>query len=57
MRRRTEAVPAGGLLFCGKRYATQAEYELARAYQQARRARLLARLEAEGFFFSVGDES
>lgn len=53
MRRRSEALPDGGLMFNGKRYATQAEYEQARERQQARRARWLALLGWE----SVGDET
>jgi hypothetical protein len=45
--RRIPDVPAGGFLFCGKRYRTQAEYLEAVRKQKERRARILARIGLE----------
>lgn len=56
MRVRTEALPDGGLLFCGKRYETRAEYELARERQRARRHRIQALLRVQGHPIAIGDE-
>ncbi|HWY01248.1 MAG TPA: hypothetical protein VNY55_15620 [Mycobacterium sp.] len=47
MRRLPQELPAGGVLFNGKLYRTQAQYQAARDARAARRARLLARIEAE----------
>lgn len=41
MKRREPPAPAGGYLFDGKVYATEAEYLVAREKRQARRQRLL----------------
>jgi hypothetical protein len=45
--RRREEVPPGGLLFNGKLYRTEAQYQAARDAWAARRARLLASIYAQ----------